>query len=337
MREQTLVHDDTLAWLLEEDTPDVRYLALRDLVGLSPDDPELCAARRAAHLTGAIPTLLDPMNPEGSWVQPGPGYNPKYFSTVWSVILLAQLGASVEEDPRIAQACAYLLDHAFTASGQFSANGTPSGTADCLQGNLCWALVELGSQDPRLDAALEWMARTVTGEGLAPAGERRAPLRYYSGKIGPTFACGANDRQSCAWGAAKVMLALSRWPVERRTPLIQRAIDHGVDFLFSVDPALATYPSPWTGKPSLNWWKFGFPVFYITDLLQIVEVLVRLGCGRDPRLAHALELVRSKRTPDGRWLLEYDYHGKIWLDFGPKKQPNKWVTLRALRALKQAA
>lgn len=33
------------------------------------------------------------------------------------------------------------------------------------------------------------------------------------------------------------------------------------------------------------------------------------------------------------WLLEYDYTGKTWVDFGPKKQPNKWVTLRALRVL----
>lgn len=33
------------------------------------------------------------------------------------------------------------------------------------------------------------------------------------------------------------------------------------------------------------------------------------------------------------WLLDYDYPDKTWSDFGPKKQPNKWVTLRALRVL----
>jgi hypothetical protein len=32
--------------------------------------------------------------------------------------------------------------------------------------------------------------------------------------------------------------------------------------------------------------------------------------------------------------MEYDYTGKTWVDFGPKKQPNKWVTYRALRVLK---
>jgi hypothetical protein len=109
-----------------------------------------------------------------------------------------------------------------------------------------------------------------------------------------------------------------------------------VDFLFSVDPATALYPSGISEKPSQNWWKFGFPVFYITDLLQNVDVLVRLGYGDDPRLANALAIIRQKQDPQGRWPLEYDYTGKTWVDFGPKKQPNKWVTLRALRVLKAA-
>ena len=79
------------------------------------------------------------MNEEGYWVKPGPGYNPKYSSTVWSMILLAQLGALASEDKRIEQACNYLLDHAMAEGGQFSAltSGAPSGTVDCLQGNLC--------------------------------------------------------------------------------------------------------------------------------------------------------------------------------------------------------
>jgi hypothetical protein len=50
-------------------------------------------------------------------------------------------------------------------------------------------------------------------------------------------------------------------------------------------------------------------------------------------LANALEIIRNKQDSQGRWPLEYDYGGKTWVDFGPKKQPNKWVTLRALRVL----
>jgi hypothetical protein len=130
------------------------------------------------------------------------------------------------------------------------------------------------------------------------------------------------------------MLALGKWPAERRTPLVQRAIQHGVGFLFSADPADAAYPSGYSEKPSGNWWKFGFPIFYVTDLLQLVESLAALGYGRDPRLQRALTLVREKQDQQGRWPLEYDYAGKTWVDFGAKKQPNKWVTLRALRVLK---
>ena len=132
------------------------------------------------------------------------------------------------------------------------------------------------------------------------------------------------------------MLAFGKIAQKKRTPLIKRAIQQGVDFLFSVDPAEAAYPSGFASKPSGNWWKFGFPVFYVTDLLQIVEALAALGYGDDPRLANALELIREKQDADGRWALEYDYTGKTWVDFGAKKQPNKWVTLRALRVLKAA-
>jgi hypothetical protein len=275
-------------------------------------------------------------NFKGYWSKPGHGYNPKYFSTVWSISLLAQLGASVQEDERIHKACAYLLEHTLTAGGQFSTSGAPSGTVDCLQGNLCWALVELGVDDPRLDAAFEWMAQTVTGEGIASQEDREAKVRYYAYKCGPNFACGVNEKQSCAWGATKVMLAFSRLPAAKQTPLIERAVQQGVDFLFSVDPATAGYPSGLSGKPSTSWWKFGFPVFYITDVLQIVEVLAALGYGADSRLENAWKLILAKQDAQGCWPLEYDYRGKTWVDFGDKRQPNKWVTLRVLRALHRA-
>ncbi|CAG0928320.1 hypothetical protein TFLX_00841 [Thermoflexales bacterium] len=324
----------SVAWLLEKDDPGVRYLALRDLMELSADDRELRAARKAAHQQGPIAAVLAAMDKAGFWVEPGPGYNPKYQSTVWALIALAQLGASIEADKRIALACAYFLDHALAAGGQITASGAPSGTADCLQGNLCWALLELGYEDPRLVTAFEWMARTVTGEGLAPVADKRAAVRYYAGKCGPLFACGSNNKLPCAWGGVKVMLALSKVPSTQRTPLMKRAIKQGTAFLFSVDPATAAYPAGFSSKPSQSWWKLGFPVFYVTDVLQIIEALVALGSGRDPRLAKALALVRDKQDDQGRWLLEYDYTGKTWGDFGRKKQPNKWVTLRALRALK---
>ncbi len=228
---------DPLPWLLEAESPGARYLALRDLLDRRPDDAELRAAREAAHSQGPIAAVLAEMDEAGFWVEPGPGYLPKYRSTVWSIILLAQLGALAAQDERIARACGYVLDQALAPGGQFTTNGAPSGTADCLQGNLCAALVDLGYDDPRLAAAFDWMARTVTGEGIAPMEDRHAAVRYYAGKCGPIFACGANNKLPCAWGAVKVMLAFAKWPAARRTPVIDRAIEQGVDFLFSTDPA----------------------------------------------------------------------------------------------------
>jgi len=331
---QTKLDQDAVSWLLEPESPGARYLALRDLLDCPPEDAELITAKELAHKQGPIAQVLAAMHEAGYWAEPGPGYLPKYTSTVWAVILLAQLGARIEEDSRIAQACAYLLDNALAPGGQFSTSGPPSGTADCLQGNLCWALTELGCGDPRLERAFDWVARTVTGDGIAPLGSKDIPVRYYAGKCGPLFACGANNKLACAWGGVKVMLAFGSLPEERRTPQIEKAIQAGIDFFLDPDPATASYPNGWSDKPSGNWWKFGFPVYYVSDILQIAEAVTKLGYGDDPRLANALQLIRGKQDPKGRWLLEYDYTGKTLVDFGPKKQPNKWVTLRALRVLK---
>lgn len=328
------IRHDPQSWLLEECGPAVRYLAMRDLISLPEGDPELQNAYTSAHTQRPIAKIMSAMDPAGFWVEPGPGYLPKYRSTVWAIILLAQLGARVDQDQRIAQGCAYLLEHALAPGGKFSINGAPSGTVDCLQGNLCWALLELGYADPRLEQAFEWMARTVTGEGLSPNTDRQAPLRYYAGKCGPGFACGANNTLPCAWGAVKVLLAFGKLRAKGRTPLIQQAIQQGIDFIFSVDPATAAYPTGYSDKPSRNWWKFGFPVFYITDLLQLVEAVVRLGYGQDPRLEHAIRAILEGQDEQGRWTLGFGYADKTWLDFGSLKKPNPWVTLRALRTLK---
>jgi hypothetical protein len=334
---RNLLRSDSLPWLLKSGNPGVRYLAMRDLLDLAPDDKKLEIARKSAHREGSIAVVLSHMEEEGYWVRPGPGYTAKYKSTVWALILLAQLGASVREDKRIERACNHLLDH-MCEGGQFTTttSGAPSGTMDCLQGNLLWSLMEMGYYDPRMDKAYEWMARTVAGDGIAPMEDRDAPVRYYAYKRGPNFACGVNGNLPCAWGGVKVMLALSKVPDKRRSPLIKKAIHRGVGFIFGIDPVTAKYPTRDGSKPNRAWWKFGFPVFYVTDLLQLAEVMVNLGYGEDKRLRSTLEMIREKQNERGQWLMEYDYTGRTWLNFGKKKLPNEWVTLRALKVLKMA-
>lgn len=333
------LNEDPRSWPLEEDAhnPGIRYFALKDLLDRPPNEAEVAEARQAVMSTGPVPVILEAQKPEGYCEEPGPGYRPKYRSIVWSVSMLAQLGAD-GSDPRIQQACEYLLEHAIDKNGAFSASGTQGGAILCLMGNLSAALLDLGwLGDERLHGAMEWLARVVTGEGIAPQGAKDAPVRYLkSATCAPGFCCSANDGKPCAWGAVKVMLAFSKLPENARTPLIQRATDTGLEFLLSKDPAVADYPMGYSTKPSRSWFRFGFPLFYVTDVLQNLEVLTSFGSGSDPRLSAAMDLVAGKQDKEGHWKMEYTYNGKTWVDIEEKGKPSKWVTLRALKVLKRA-
>ena len=125
----------------------------------------------------------------------------------------------------------------------------------------------------------------------------------------------------------------SRVPPGQRTPPMQQAIDAGVEFLLSRDPSEADYP--YTERVSSTWFKFGFPLSYWSDVLEITAVLVELGYAGDPRLARAVELILRKRDAQGRWKLENSLNGKMWHDIEKKGKPSKWVTLRAMRVLKR--
>jgi hypothetical protein len=329
---------NSLEWLLEVDAhdPGVRYFALAELAGRAADDPDLIAARRDVMASGPVPVILANQEDEGYWVKPGPGYSPKYRGSAWQIIFLAQLGAD-GNDPRVRKGCDYLLRHSISRHGAFSMNGSPSGQIHCLEGNLAAAMIDLGwLGDERLNGALEWLARSITGEGIAPASERKADVRYLrSGNSGPGFLCSANDHLPCAWGAVKAMLALSKVPEAARTPAMEAAIEQGIDFLLGTDPATAEYPMGYAEKPNRSWFRFGYPIGYVTDVLQNMEVLTALGYGRDPRLANAADLLLSTQDDQGRWKMAYSYNGKTWVDIEEKGKPSKWVTLRALRVLRR--
>jgi hypothetical protein len=327
-----LLKADTTDWLLEPDDPGVRYLALRDIV--EADEKEIKATRCKAHREGPIAQILADMNPEGYWVKPGPGYSPKCRGTVFSIISLAQLGASIEEDKCIGTAYAYLMNHTMAPGGQFAINGKATHSFDCLQGNMLTSMLDMGVKDSRLDIAFDWMARTVTGEGLTSGERGSLTFRNMYYVKGPLFACRHNDNVPCAWAGVKVMTAFSRLPVEGRSDLIERAIDAGVEFFFSVDPSTAGYPTRDGREPNSIWWKFSF--LFGTDILQLAEALTGLGYSGDPRLANTLDLIKGRQDDNGRWPLDLDFSKRMWLSYGSVNKPNKWVTLRALRVLKQA-
>jgi hypothetical protein len=338
--------DPVLDWLLEKRDPGVRAFALRDLLGAPADDPEVRAAHRSANRASPVREILEAQQPEGWWGKPGPGYGPKYRSTLWSMIFLGQLGAD-GSDRRVRRGAEYVFTHSRARDpyGGFSYNGTPAGLFHCLQGNLCASLLELGfDDDPRLQTALDWLARSITGERIEPAipgsphpraGEGEVARYYRTGNSGPGFLCAANSQKPCAWGAIPALDALSRIPPRRRTPAVRKAIQSGVSFLLGRDPAVADYPTPTGGPPSRSWFQFGYPLGYVQDVLRNLEVLTALGHGGDPRLRRAAEELLRLRGADGRWTMRYSYKGKLWADVEGKGKPSKWVTLRARRVLKR--
>ena len=233
-----LNNSNPLPWLIEKDTdnPGVRYFALRDLLELSESDAEVRAARSIIMRSGPVPAILEAQQPDGAWVKSGGGYSPKYRATVWSLLILAELGADPDE-PRVRSGCEYLLDHSFAGNGAFSAyqKPVPSGAFLCLNGNMLFALQRLGlGRDHRVQTAAAWLARAIPGE---------QPIHYHdSGTAGPDFACGVNLGRPCGWGANKAIRGLLRTSVEPRPPIIDRALDAGAAFLLSRDPASADYP-----------------------------------------------------------------------------------------------
>lgn len=83
------------------------------------------------------------------------------------------------------------------------------------------------------------------------------------------------------------------------------------------------------------WLQFSFPIRWHYDVLRALEYFRQAGDVKDPRMAEAIELLRSKQQPDGTWLLENTHPGQIHfaLEDGDGK-PSRWNTLRALRVLR---
>jgi hypothetical protein len=83
-----------------------------------------------------------------------------------------------------------------------------------------------------------------------------------------------------------------------------------------------------------DWLRFSFPSWWHYDVLRALDCFCAAGDDPDPRLANAVELVRSKRQPDGRWLLENTHPGAVHFAMEDgNNEPSRWNTLRARRVL----
>jgi hypothetical protein len=80
--------------------------------------------------------------------------------------------------------------------------------------------------------------------------------------------------------------------------------------------------------------QFSFPTRWHYDVLRALEYFRQAGGPPDRRVEEAIQILRSKKQPDGTWLLENTHRGKVHfvLEDGDGR-PSRWNTLRALRVL----
>jgi hypothetical protein len=83
-----------------------------------------------------------------------------------------------------------------------------------------------------------------------------------------------------------------------------------------------------------DWLQFSFPPRYLYDVLRGLDHLRSAGVEPDVRVAEAIDLVKSKRSEDGRWPLENPHPGAVYFDMDQGEgNPSRWNTLRAMRVL----
>lgn len=86
---------------------------------------------------------------------------------------------------------------------------------------------------------------------------------------------------------------------------------------------------------SRDWLQFSYPTRWFYDVLRGLDYFRGAGGTPDRRIDAAIDVVRSKEQPDGRWLLEGTHPGKVHFALeGGDGQPSRWNTLRALRVLR---
>ena len=77
-----------------------------------------------------------------------------------------------------------------------------------------------------------------------------------------------------------------------------------------------------------------FPYYWRYDILRALDYFRRAGRSPDPRMQASVDVIRSKRQSDGRWLLDGIHPGRVHFDIESEiGAPSRWNTLRALRVL----
>ena len=310
---------DVVEWLTEPSQPAVRYLAMRDLLGVG--GKELREAWREIPSRGWVKEILAKRQEGGYWADKENLYRPKYFSTNWMLLTLSDLGVT-RELPWVAESAELWRDTYARGDGGFDQPGAEKSEL-CLVGNTARGLVKFGyEEDPKVKRAFGWLVKNQKPDGGWHCWGKKGVIDGWEG-----------------------MSAFAAYPRHRWTRSMKAAVDRGLEFF--LERRLLRQ-----GRRYDPWYRLHFPYHYYYDVLVGLEFVTSLGRGDDPRAANAIRILRKKRLEDGRWLMDavhpdYLNAGKLprwWPKYSHRLQPfslekagapSKMITLRALRVLKR--
>lgn len=310
--------DSVVAWLLDGD-PAICWQTLRDLIGASESIVDRERSKIARDGWGA--RLLSRQDPQGTWAAgPSPDgglYTPKWISTTYTMLLLRDFGLPAG-NPKAQKACTLLLDRGLRRDGGIY-YGTAAKWRDrgetCVTGMVLSILSYFQYEDDRLDTIADYLLEQQMPDGgwncRRPAGATHASFNT----------------------TISVLEALRFYESHRNRKLqaIRTAQRRGREFLL----AHRLFRSHRTGQiVKTEFTRFYFPPRWHYDILRALDYFQAVHAPCDERLAEAIDIVRSRRLKDGRWLLEHAYGGKTFFQLERLGLPSCWNTLRAMRVLK---
>jgi hypothetical protein len=295
------------------------------------NDSEVKEAKNAIMNIGVVPQILAKQNNDGYWETPTAFYTAKYRGTVWQLMILAELGAD-GRDTHIRKACEFILANSQNPeSSGFSMHlsgktggGRRSEVIPCLTGNMVWSLIRLGYlEDPRVQNGINWITTYQRFDDIIEEAPTGWPYDKYIMCFG---------RHTCHMGAVKALKALAEIPPEKRNRAIDATIKNGAEYMLKHHIYKRSHNLSKVSKP--GWLHFGFPLMYQTDALEVLGILTKLGY-KDSRMQETVDLVVSKQDAQGRWKLENTFNDRLQVNIERKGRNSKWITLNALKALKQ--
>jgi hypothetical protein len=305
---------EVLDWLLDSD-PSIRWQVLRDLTD-APDEQVLAERARVA-TEGWGARLLALQGDDGQWdggtYYPGPFDGSEdgqpWTATTYSLLLLREFGLEPgsEEARRVVKLVRE--NSRWEEGGQSFFDGE---VEPCINGMAAGLGAYFGEN-------VDGVVARLLGEQLADGGWNCEAER---GSVRSSFATTINVLEGL----------LEHERATGGTPASAAARQRGEEYL--LERALLRRKS--TGELiNRDWLQFSYPTRWFYDVLRGLDYFRDAGGAPDQRLAEAIGLLRSKRQPDGTWLLENTHPGRIHfaLEDGDGR-PSRWNTLRALRVLR---